>query len=58
MPVLPPFRLESYFARWEFAARYNLTASDAQTMTLAALLELADAEGRARWDTLDRKSVV
>ena len=52
MPVLPPFRLESYFARWEFAARYNLTASDAQTMTLAALLELADAEGRARWDTL------
>ena len=35
MPMLPPFRLESYFASWEFAARYNLTASDAQSMTVA-----------------------
>jgi aspartate/methionine/tyrosine aminotransferase len=52
MPMLPPFRLESYFASWEFAARYNLTASDAQSMTVAALLELADGETRARWDTL------
>jgi aspartate/methionine/tyrosine aminotransferase len=52
MPSLPEFRLESYFARWEFAARYNLTASDAQSLRLADLLDLADADGRARWDSL------
>jgi len=32
--MLPDFRLEAYFSRWEFAARYHLTASDAQTMSL------------------------
>jgi aspartate/methionine/tyrosine aminotransferase len=52
MPMLPDFRLETYFSRWEFAARYHLTASDAQTMALTELLELADDDGRARWDTL------
>jgi aspartate/methionine/tyrosine aminotransferase len=52
MPALPEFRLESYFARWEFTARYNLTASDAQSLRLAELLDLADADGRARWDSL------
>jgi aspartate/methionine/tyrosine aminotransferase len=52
MPRLPEFRLEAYFARWEFTARYHLTASDAQTMTVAELLDLADDDGRARWDSL------
>jgi aspartate/methionine/tyrosine aminotransferase len=52
MPQLPEFRLEAYFARWEFTARYHLTASDAQTMTVAELLDLADDDGRARWDSL------
>jgi aspartate/methionine/tyrosine aminotransferase len=52
MPSLPEFRLESYFARWEFSARYNLTASDAQSLRLAELLDLADADGRAQWDSL------
>jgi hypothetical protein len=32
---LPEFRLETYFSRWEFAARYHLTASDAETLTVA-----------------------
>ncbi|WP_328615421.1 aminotransferase class I/II-fold pyridoxal phosphate-dependent enzyme [Amycolatopsis sp. NBC_00355] len=52
MPTLPDFRLETYFSRWEFAARYHLTASDAQTMTLTELLALADDDGRERWETL------
>jgi aspartate/methionine/tyrosine aminotransferase len=52
MPALPDFRLETYFSHWEFAARYNLTASDAQTMSMAELLELADDDARARWDSL------
>jgi aspartate/methionine/tyrosine aminotransferase len=52
LPPLPEFRLEAYFSRWEFTARYHLTASDAQTMSLAELLELADDDGRARWESL------
>jgi aspartate/methionine/tyrosine aminotransferase len=52
MPALPEFRLESFFARWEFAARYHLTASDAQSMPMAQLLGLADEDGRARWESL------
>ena len=52
MPALPEFRLESYFARWEFTARYHLTASDAQSMPLADLLELADDDARQRWEAL------
>jgi aspartate/methionine/tyrosine aminotransferase len=52
MPTLPDFRLETYFARWEFTAKYHLTASDAQTLPMAELLALADEDGRRRWETL------
>ncbi|WP_406049669.1 aminotransferase class I/II-fold pyridoxal phosphate-dependent enzyme [Kribbella sp. NBC_00889] len=52
MPTLPDFRLETYFAQWEFSARYHLTASDAQTLSLAELLALADDDGRERWESL------
>lgn len=52
MTRLPDFRLETYFSRWEFAARHHLTASDAQTMSMAELLALADDEDRTAWDTL------
>jgi aspartate/methionine/tyrosine aminotransferase len=44
------FALEVYFSRWEFAAKYHLTASDAESMTLAQLLALASAEDRAAFD--------
>jgi aspartate/methionine/tyrosine aminotransferase len=49
---LPDFRLEVHFARWEFEARHNLTASDAQTMTVAELLELGGDGARAAFDEL------
>ncbi len=52
MPTLPDFRLETYFAQWEFSARYHLTASDAETLTLTELLALADDDGRERWESL------
>jgi aspartate/methionine/tyrosine aminotransferase len=52
MPMLPDFRLETYFSRWEFTARFHLTASDAQTLTLRELLALADGDGRDRWEGL------
>ena len=40
MDELATFRLEAFFERWEFTARYHLTASDAQTMTVGELLAL------------------
>ncbi|MEL7254135.1 MAG: pyridoxal phosphate-dependent aminotransferase [Pseudomonadota bacterium] len=46
MPSLPDFRLETHFAKWEFSARYHMTASDAQSMSLQALLALASPEDR------------
>ncbi len=53
MRTLPDFRLETYFSKWEFTARYHLTASDAQSMPLTDLLALADEDGRHRWETLE-----
>ncbi len=53
MSMLPDFRLETYFSKWEFAARYHLTASDAQTTSVQELLALADDDGRSRWESLD-----
>lgn len=43
---LPEFRLEAYFSRWEFTARHHLTASDAETLTVAELLALGTEEDR------------
>jgi aspartate/methionine/tyrosine aminotransferase len=49
---LPDFRLEAYLSRWEFTARYHLTASDMQTMSVSELLTLADDHDRRVWDGL------
>jgi len=49
---LPNFRLETYFSKWEFTARYHLTASDAESMPMHELLALADDEDRAAWADL------
>lgn len=54
MPLgsLPPFALERYFARWEFAVEHVLCASDLEALSLKELLALCDADTRARWDDL------
>ena len=52
MRKLPDFRLETFFSRWEFNARFNLAASDAESITVGELLDMADAESRAVWDEL------
>jgi aspartate/methionine/tyrosine aminotransferase len=46
------FALERYFARWEFAVRHLLCASDIEGYPMAELLALADDETRALWDGL------
>jgi aspartate/methionine/tyrosine aminotransferase len=49
---LAEFALERYFARWEFAARYLLCASDVEGLPMADLLAMADDETRALWNGL------
>ena len=46
------FALEVYFSKWEFAAKQNLTGSDAENMTLGELLALASPEERAQFENL------
>lgn len=46
------FRLERYFARWEFTAPHVLCASDAETFRLDELLPLADEETAELWRNL------
>ena len=46
------FTLERYFARWEFAVRHVLCASDVEPYRLPELLALADDDGRRRWESL------
>ncbi len=43
------FALERFFARWEFAVRHLLCASDVEAFPMAELLALADDETRAMW---------
>jgi aspartate/methionine/tyrosine aminotransferase len=49
---IQPFKLERYFARYEFNARYLLSPSDCETMGMHDLLALADPSARALWDNL------
>lgn len=46
------FALEAYFSKWEFVARYNLTASDAESVGLDRLLALAEPDERAAFERL------
>ncbi len=46
------FELERYFARWEFAVRHLLCASDVEGWPMAELLALADHESAALWQNL------
>lgn len=49
---LPPFRLERYFAQYEFKVRYLLSASDCESLPMADLLETAAPETLALWQNL------
>jgi aspartate/methionine/tyrosine aminotransferase len=46
------FTLEVHFSKWEFAARFNLTASDAESLTTDQLLSMASQEDRDEFNTL------
>ena len=46
------FALEVFFSKWEFAAKYHLTASDAESLSLKELLALASTADRERFEVL------
>ncbi|MEM5500083.1 aminotransferase class I/II-fold pyridoxal phosphate-dependent enzyme [Ahrensia kielensis] len=52
MQALPDFKLETHFSKWEFKARYHMTASDAESMTMRELLDMASDEDRAEFENL------
>lgn len=52
MTMLPEFKLETHFSKWEFKARYHLTASDAESISMRDLLALATAEEREEFEGL------
>ena len=52
MPSLPDFRLETHFAKWEFSARYHMTASDAESISLRELLDMAEPEDRQGFEDM------
>jgi aspartate/methionine/tyrosine aminotransferase len=51
MPI-GPFKLERYFARHEFTAKYLLSPSDCESLSLRELLQLADPDTLALWNEL------
>lgn len=50
MTTLPDFRLETHFSKWEFKAKYHMTASDAESISLRDLLAMATPEEREAFE--------
>ncbi len=49
---MEPFKLERYFAQYEFSTRYLLSSSDCDGLPMRTILEMADEECRKLWDEL------
>ncbi len=49
---LEPFVLERYFAQHEFSAKYLLSSSDCEALSMEELLESADAQSLRLWENL------
>jgi len=52
MSLLPDFRLETHFSKWEFKAKYHLTASDAESLSLPDLLAMAEDDDRQAFEAM------
>jgi aspartate/methionine/tyrosine aminotransferase len=49
---MQPFKLERYFAQYEFKVKYLLSPSDCESLSMQELLALAAPQERALWDGL------
>lgn len=52
MPLLPDFKLETHFSKWEFKAQYHMTASDVQSMSMSDLMAMATPQEREEFETM------
>jgi aspartate/methionine/tyrosine aminotransferase len=52
MMKIEPFALERYFAKHEFSAKYLLSSSDCEELSMPELLELGDSESMRLWENL------
>jgi len=50
--TIQPFKLERYFAKYEFHAQYLLSPSDCESLLLEELLQMANPESLAMWNSL------
>ena len=53
MAMLPDFQLETFFSRWEFNTKYNMCASNIESVSLKELLLLSNVEDKKLWTKLD-----
>ncbi len=49
---ITPFKLERYFAQYEFKVKYLLSPSDCESLSMSELLQLADPDSLALWNEL------
>ena len=49
---IKPFKLERYFARYEFNVKYLLSASDCEALSMEELLQMASEESLKLWQNL------
>ena len=52
MSILPDFKLETFFSRWEFNVKYNMCASDMESMPMLKLIEMSSEEDKKKWNNL------
>jgi aspartate/methionine/tyrosine aminotransferase len=49
---ITPFKLERYFAQYEFKVKYLLSPSDCESLSMSELLQLADPDSLVLWNEL------
>ena len=52
MSFLPDFKLETYFSKWEFNTKFNLCASDTESLDLKYLLSICSKDEKKLWDDM------
>ena len=52
MKKVRDFRLETYFSKWEFTARYNMAASDMESLSVSDLLAMASTDDKKAFKDL------
>lgn len=52
VPLPPEFRLERYFSQHEFTAKHLLCCSDAESLSMKEVLDMADEKEKEMWSSL------